>query len=1234
MILTKECRLILACEVPSGRDVPCKWTWLQGNEQNGFAVDQHGIAKGQKILESMNVGGICGVDATSRPSRERNSGSENRGSERALNFYVLTDEDEKALQNSGNRGNGPRVLRFVSAKRFWCWVQKYPSDMSQELLNVVNDMEMYAAMIRLWGDAMSATRQRVASRLRGVIDAEKVDYYDDSVILNVILPRPLLAALEFDVNAVFAHGTEACPGAYRVAEMSHVAENLPIWRAKLLEPYRRYIEEELRVVREGFGPDSKRQPSIKDEAEKAAVFVWDILNYPLQDGSILRDELGNLEELAAVRNALKLFLRGRYPEEMVENPLGMVNRTSNSIVAAVLRQRLGKISALDDRATESLLRLSVLMNALDFHTPDFREAWSSSDALQRLVERQFDALADAVLESELGGRYFIREFIDRWLRLGDREPAHLVFFCDNNGQVVVSLKCVETFLLRRPGLRVTLVPKNGRYGNDASCEDIDEVLSADAASEQALFSQLRSMFKTGRFAICRDGPKLQGLDPRRLSQELCRRLQRADVILAEGQAYAEIRGWMKPTYLLFQVKGRVAEAIHGIERQRKALAFVRVGNGIEHFSHLDRLPERLIRTEGCPEGFHAYGQTTKDYVDAVLSPNYAILRDKLFYGRESMLVAQLREESARTGRTLAEIVLGTRVPSSEDVDRVRHTNSPGVFVIGGGGGMNAVTLKALEALGDSVAAGVPSTDDGGSTGKLQQMIAPVYGYFFGVGDAAAILEQEVEAPAKKPILSFRPKEHMTSLVVALIEHIRNESREPTIEGQNIADCPDYLAFVCEQLNLARVIDEHFLGPNKVEGFTIKGASIRNLNILAGFHLCGAISPELGHRNPARATDAGNAERAWYLIEKALGQRTEVRGHVRPLPVSYDQGVIWAKYSEPIPLAEITRLQIPTAALAQHNRVVFGQRFIDQISPSGKIVDFGLVRSSEATKAPLPEANPVYLEALRGARLVVMGAGSLFSSQLAQLAIPGVVEELLKKKDTRRVLVVNHVCMNETSHYSLSDHIRAIERLAEKARHRESAEAAQIRIGDLFTDIVVPRTVAREIHRAIERGQRIPANEPSKGDSTAGTPSENSEWVNPDGTRANPGEGILRNRYVNYVLKHPAFREEHQIADWELRVLGFLEQPASAYKGDRAEAGRYRGPVFATKRDFNYLERQGIARRNIYEVESIGMSTKILKAEGKPKIEQFPGLTAESLIGIFKILMQKGMKGVGERKENG
>jgi len=1158
----------------------------------------------------------------------------------ALYAYTLSWEQYQAVQDRRPQfvetvceGGGPSsqgtpvpLLRFLAAKKLLEHAQAFPAEFARSTLEVLRQPLVERAIAFLWSELVGAARKHVIEVVVTPTGHIGKHQDDDTVIMDAVLPRPRNAAAEFEVQRVFNEGKQTCGGAYYIGQMMDVAGHLRAWNEKLSDPYRRYVEEELALLRRGIEDDECRKALAGLDVEEACRFVREVLHFPLENGVLLRFTLSNLEEIAAGRRALRWYVRslGILPENLIDNPIKRFSQACNEIVCDVWRTKGPRLSD-DDEALRSLLRLNVLLNTLDFKNVEFMNVWSDPDKFRAIVEAQFEAALSASFAPELGGDAFVDEFLDRWLPRESSRPISLVYLTDNNGQLAVSLKCIEAFLRRCPRLCVTVVPKDGQFGNDTSWRDLEDLLKEDRQSPNSVFSELRRLQKRKRWSVCRNGPCSEGLDPRSLSRELCFHLNGADVIFAEGRAYAQIRGWRRPSYLLFPVKGRVAEAIHGVSGSRSALAFVRAGGGIAHFSHPNLLPSRMIIPLREPErSFHASGQTTADYVNAILSENYRILRDEVFGGRENALLERLQAESSCTGRPLSEIVLGTTSqPGPDRAKRLRAMDSVDVFAIGGGGGFNHVTLKALRQLDVSVVAGVTSTDDGGSTGQLQKMLAGKYGYVFGMGDGAAILEEQTDCSFKKRLLSYRCPPNTISLRKVVTERAREAAAASMDCAWGIADCPDFLLFVAEQLNLARVIDENFLGDNEVPGFRVDGASIRNLNILAAFHACNALGRPPRGRPSRQGTDETNTERAWALLEGALGLRVASGKVIRVVPVSYEQAVLWAKYDKPVPPEKPGGLNIPREAISKCRKTVYGQQYIDQIVPTGKIVDFGLVHSIGCRSGPKPRPSQAYLLALRSASLIVVGAGSLYGSQLAQLAVPGVMDAILTRTDIRRVFVANHVCMNETSSYSLTDHVQAVERLANQVTSGELRQRLglrrRIRIGDVFSDIVVPRTVAREIDLAT-------AADPKAASRYVGWKDlRNPEFVTPDGKPSDKDHGILRNRYVAYVLDNRKFRDRQQITNWELRILGFLEQPPELYHS-RSEAGRYRGAVYATEDDVQYLIKQGIPRRHIYEVESIAMNTKFLKAPGDLSIEEFPGLIAESLVGIFRILLDKGQCG--------
>ena len=80
----------------------------------------------------------------------------------------------------------------------------------------------------------------------------------------------------------------------------------------------------------------------------------------------------------------------------------------------------------------------------------------------------------------------------------------------------------------------------------------------------------------------------------------------------------------------------------------------------------------------------------------MLSDNYSILRDSVFKGKEGTLLERIQEECQRLDKGIHEIILGSRVPSDHEIQTYDPKSTPEIMAIGGGGGFNQVTLKALK----------------------------------------------------------------------------------------------------------------------------------------------------------------------------------------------------------------------------------------------------------------------------------------------------------------------------------------------------------------------------------------------------------------------------------------------------------------------------------------------------------------------------------------------------------
>lgn len=130
---------------------------------------------------------------------------------------------------------------------------------------------------------------------------------------------------------------------------------------------------------------------------------------------------------------------------------------------------------------------------------------------------------------------------------------------------------------------------------------------------------------------------------------------------------------------------------------------------------------------------------------------------------------------------------------------------------------------------------------------------------------------------------------------------------------------------------------------------------------------------------------------------AAGRLLGIRGHVLPAT------------ADPVELV----------AELEDGRIVRGESAIG--AAHGRVVALGLAGGGDAA----PEA----VAAIEGADVVVLGPGSLYSSVLATLLVPGIVEALRATAATR-VLVVNLFTQpGETDGYDAAAHVAAVQRHA-------------------------------------------------------------------------------------------------------------------------------------------------------------------------------------------------------------
>lgn len=225
----------------------------------------------------------------------------------------------------------------------------------------------------------------------------------------------------------------------------------------------------------------------------------------IKEGQPPGEEVNFYQELNAVGHRIALALIDRMETGLLRDE----NRIARSIQLAVLSGYVGINLKSSASAASTLLNRNFI---------PLKEEWiRSPEAALAVSSDEIETVVDHLLAvSAIPDGQFGLESLDCYRAevIEAREPVLLVFFCDDYIESVIDLKRFELLLEANPALTVLYIPRNGRYGNDISYEDMPLILS------ERQFAGLRLGVASGRFQISPDGPRSGCIDPRFISRGL------------------------------------------------------------------------------------------------------------------------------------------------------------------------------------------------------------------------------------------------------------------------------------------------------------------------------------------------------------------------------------------------------------------------------------------------------------------------------------------------------------------------------------------------------------------------------------------------------------------------------------------------------------------------------------------------------------------------------------------
>ena len=249
------------------------------------------------------------------------------------------------------------------------------------------------------------------------------------------------------------------------------------------------------------------------------------------------------------------------------------NEFSHKVMPLVMK----KITAMNF-SIEEMLKISIISGLSGLDLKGATAAASSHendgipmrDLLKLKLEDAADIYLNRLLKEYDNRNYPIFDFDELIHDIKSNEHFNLVWMTDDIIESYFDLIIIERLLFDYD-LAITLIPKNGRFGNDASFDDIRRIMSPN----------LNEFMKQGRFKLCNKGPLMAAANLRKLSREHASEILSSDAVVLKGCRISEMfnGGLNAHVYVAYSIVRKVSEKVTGYSAQNMATLFFHLNPG-------------------------------------------------------------------------------------------------------------------------------------------------------------------------------------------------------------------------------------------------------------------------------------------------------------------------------------------------------------------------------------------------------------------------------------------------------------------------------------------------------------------------------------------------------------------------------------------------------------------------------------------------------------------------------
>lgn len=187
---------------------------------------------------------------------------------------------------------------------------------------------------------------------------------------------------------------------------------------------------------------------------------------------------------------------------------------------------------------------------------------------------------------------------DHFLNQIKSNNAKIVWFTDDYIETYFDLLFINKLLSYYDNIYVSIVPKRGVYGNDASYLDVLEILKLCQNDYNTIHKLLRC---DERFNLSKFGPSMGAVNIKKLSNQVVDLIDKSDLIMIKGcRAHEMVQGGLnKITYNMYVVAREFSESVTGFDSREMPLLFFHLPPGSYSFKGFKY---RYMRKESFRDG--------------------------------------------------------------------------------------------------------------------------------------------------------------------------------------------------------------------------------------------------------------------------------------------------------------------------------------------------------------------------------------------------------------------------------------------------------------------------------------------------------------------------------------------------------------------------------------------------------------------------------------------------------